>query len=161
MLFRSGEFWITLLIWALCFSTWSCPNWWEQPISVLPNLLGFTLAGFAIFLGFGNDDFKEMIASEDHYKSAYLSVSASFVTFVFTQCAALLWALVAKAFTFSIPACLYPIENILIYLKYFFWGFGYFLFIYGIMLSVISSLRLFRVSRWYNDFLVKNSDKQS
>jgi hypothetical protein len=94
--FRSGDFWITLGVTVLCFNFWRNDIWWDQVISVLPNLLGFTLGGFAIFLGFGSESFKTMLSDEDELKSPYVSVSAAFLMFVAFQVLALLYALVAK-----------------------------------------------------------------
>ena len=153
-LVRGADFWLTGLIWALCYRVWSNPQWWEQPISVLPNLLGFTLGGFAIFLGFGSESFKEVISRKDPLKSPYLSVSAAFVVFVMAQCIALLWALVARALSFPVPPALNPIADLLAIGTAISWALGYFLFILGIVLAIRASLRIFRLSRWYNDYLI-------
>lgn len=153
-LVRGGDFWLAGLIWVLCYRVWSNPGWWDQPISVLPNLLGFTLGGFAIFLGFGSESFKEVISSKNPVKSPYLSVSAAFVVFVMTQCIALLWALVANALCFPVPLALKPFAGALAVGTSISWAIGYFLFIFGIVLAIRASLRIFRLSRWYNDFLI-------
>jgi len=57
---------LALIITLLCMPAWTKPGWWEMPISIMPSFLGFTLGGFAIFLGFGSDSFKTFIANSDH-----------------------------------------------------------------------------------------------
>lgn len=160
---KSWDFWVSAVLLVICYPTWSNEGWWNQPIGVLPNLLGFTLGGFAIFLGFGNENFKEVIADKDEMKSLYLSVSAAFLLFVAFQVSALLFALAASALW-------QPTPKFLSFAALFFrdygnpvcWGFGYFLFLYSIVCSLRAALRIFRVSRWYNSFLVfepKDTDK--
>lgn len=153
--FKSGDFWITFILLFICMPAWMTDGWWSQPIGVIPNLLGFTLGGFAIFLGFGTDDFKEEIADENELKSLYLSVSAAFLLFVAFQVAALLYALAASALWQPTPKLLlFAAPFISKYGNPIFWGFGYFLFLYSIVCSLRAALRIFRVSRWYNSFLV-------
>jgi hypothetical protein len=151
---RSWHFWVAVFIWAVSSPGWTTPEWWKDVISVLPNLLGFTLGGFAIFLGFGSDAFKEMISSEDEERAEYLSVSAAFLSFVGVQVAALLWALACSATWQPMPSWLLPAAPVFAYGKYLFWGAGYFLFVYGVVLTAVVALRVFRLSRWYNSFLV-------
>ena len=149
-----GDFWITFVLWALCFPAWIDQKWWDQPISVLPNLLGFTLGGFAIFLGFGSDSFKNQITEADQYKSPYLSVSAAFLIFVLAQCGSLLYAIVCAALWRPTPNWLGFMEPVFSYGNPIFWGIGYFGFLYSIVLSMRAAIRIFRLSRWYNSFLV-------
>lgn len=154
-LLKGVDFKLALLLTAVCAPSWLSDGWWEQTLSVLPNLLGFTLGGFAIFLGFGSDQFQKEIADEEEHKSLYLSVSAAFLLFVLFQVAALLYALVAKALWQPTPAILSFAKPFFIgYGNYICWGVGYFLFLYSIILSLRAAARIFRVSRWYNHFLV-------
>jgi hypothetical protein len=160
--FRSWDFWCALVLLAVCYPAWSVEGWWNQPLSVLPNLLGFTLGGFAIFLGFGNENFKEMIADKDELKSLYLSVSAAFLLFVTFQVAALLYALAASALWIPTPKALRFAQSFFIdFGNPLFWGLGYFLFLYSIVCSLRAALRIFRVSRWYNTFLVVESSNKA
>lgn len=151
---RSGHFWTAVILWVICIPTWTTPEWWKDSISVLPSLLGFTLGGFAIFLGFGSDSFKEMISSENEKEAQYLSVSAVFLTFVGVQVLGLLWAIACAATWQPTPSWLSPMSDILYHGRLFFWGIGYLLFLYGIVLAFHAALRIFRLSRWYNSFLV-------
>jgi hypothetical protein len=151
---RSSDFLIAAVITAVCWHKWLEPGWWAQPVSVIPNLLGFTLGGFAIFLGFGSEKFREQITDEDQLKSPYLSVSAAFLIFVSAQCAALLYALLCDALYFPRPAALEPFGALLDVATPVAWGIGYLTFILSITLSLRAALRIFRLSRWYNSFIV-------
>lgn len=168
--FRTADFYLSLIITALCFNFWRTDAWWDQVISVLPNLLGFTLGGFAIFLGFGSESFKTMLADNDEMRSPYISVSAAFLVFVAFQVAALLYAFVAKAVHFdmavmaaklkyTIPPYIQAIEPFLLGVEPFASALGYFLFIYSILFSLRASLRIFRLSRWYHQLIVLEAEE--
>jgi hypothetical protein len=156
---KSFDFRIALAVSFMCWPAWLAPDWWEKAISVLPSLLGFTLGGFAIFLGFGNDQFKELIARKDEAKSEYLSVSSTFLFIVSVQVIALLYAIICESLWVPTPIWLMRISPILPYLNCLAWFVGYFLYVLGIVLSLRAAIRIFRVSRWYNSFLVANSEK--
>ncbi len=153
--FRSFDFWLAFLVCVLAAPFWLTDRWPNQVISVLPNLLGFTLGGFAIFLGFGSDEFKGAIAQSDESTSPYLSVSAAFITFVAFQLAALLWALVANALYFEAPGFLAPFAREIEWASYTGGAVGYFLFAYSLALVLRAAVRIFRLSRWYNMYLTK------
>lgn len=151
---RSFDFRLALVVWLLAAPFWLGPKWPDQVIAVLPNLLGFTLGGFAIFLGFGSDDFKGAIATPDERTSPYLSVSAAFMLFVSFQIAALMWAIVANAlFVWPIPLALLPWESWIQRGAKVGGGIGYFLFCYSVALILRAAVRIFRLSRWYNTYL--------
>jgi len=130
-------------------------------VSVLPNLLGFTLGGFAIFLGFGSDEFKGAIATADERTSPYLSVSSAFMLFVSFQLAALLWAVVAVAlFSLTTPEFLLPLSSSIQIAAKVGGGVGYFLFCYSLALILRAAVRIFRLSRWYNTYLSSAARKK-
>jgi len=156
---KSFDFRFALIVSLLCWPAWIEPQWWVNTISVLPSLLGFTLGGFAIFLGFGSDQFKELIAREDETKSEYLSVSSVFLFIVAVQVVGLLYAIVCQSVWVPTPALLLHISPIFSYLNPLAWFIGYFIYVLGIVLSLRAAIRIFRVSRWYNSFLVANSEE--
>jgi hypothetical protein len=151
---KSFDFYLALVVWLLATPMWLSPKWQDQVISVLPNLLGFTLGGFAIFLGFGSDDFKRAIARADESKSPYLSVNAAFMLFVAFQLAALMTAIVASAlWSISTPDFLTPWASCIQAASKVGGGFGYFLFCYSLALVLRAAVRIFRLGRWYNAYL--------
>lgn len=69
-------------------------------LSVLPNILGFTLTGYALLVSFGNDNFmKEVTIQEDEGYSFYQHFSSIFAWSIIIQASALF-----VAFVFSIIA---------------------------------------------------------
>jgi len=156
-LWKSFDFRCALVVSLLCWPAWVAPDWWKNTIAVLPSLLGFTLGGFAIFLGFGSDQFKELIAREDETKSEYLSVSSAFLFIVAVQVVGLLYAIICESAWVPTPAVLKQISPIFPYLNPIAWFVGYFLFVFGIVLSLRAAIRIFRVSRWYNSFIIAKS----
>ncbi|WP_322880833.1 hypothetical protein [Pandoraea sputorum] len=161
--FRSREFHIAVFVTVLCTHFWIECEWYEQVLSVMPNVLGFTLGGFAIFLGFGDERFKGLLAGKDDgdsEESPYLGFAAAFVTFVFFQILSILYAIVAKSLSFPTPKFLYPIANYL-HTGYIFSSFlGYFLFIYALTLALRATLRVFRLARWYDIFVADDRKRE-
>lgn len=149
------EFWLAVLTWILASPFWLFQPWWDQVINVLPTILGFTVSGFAIFLGFGSDEFKRfLVRGENVDDNAYISVGAAFVVFVTVQLIAVLFALVVKGYQFQAPKLLMPYRTWIEIGNYVAGGIGYFLFLYSLVLALRASLRIFRLSRWYSKYLV-------
>lgn len=150
-LLRSPYLYAALLIAPLCWGTWSAPNWWDTVISVLPNLLGFTLGGFAIFVSFGDARFIASLAAEADdtaQPSVYREFCATFVHFILVQVVALILAIVTKGMWFhaSFPdyiAKALPIANMV-------WGgLCYGVFLYALTSVVAIALHVFRISTMY------------
>jgi hypothetical protein len=157
---KSFDIWVALAVCLLSAPAWLAPGWWNNSIAVLPSLLGFTLGGFAIFLGFGSDQFRELLAGKDEAKSPYLSVSSIFLFIVAVQVSGLLYAIICESLWVPTPSWLNHFSPILPYLNYIAWFVGYFLYVLGIVLSLRAAIRIFRLSRWYNSVLVEKSGKQ-
>ncbi|HZT55823.1 MAG TPA: hypothetical protein VFA35_06330, partial [Burkholderiaceae bacterium] len=152
---RSFDFWLALVVWLLSIGLWTTPKWTDTVISVLPNLLGFTLGGYTVFLGFGSDSFKGAITAESERDSVYLSVSSAFMLFVGVQLFALLYALVAASLYFTTPNCLLSFSVELGHAAKAGGAIGYFIFCYSIALALRAAVRIFRLSRWYNTYLAR------
>lgn len=151
-LVRSPYLHMALLFLALTWGTWSEPNWWDQVLSVVPNVLGFTLAGFAMFLGFGDEKFRTLLATPDEESpqshSIYVSLCASFVHFIVIQMIALLLALLAKAWWFPFP---WPdwIASQIKWLNLVGGAIGYGMFLYAVTSVLAATMSVFRVATWY------------
>ncbi|MGA8499401.1 MAG: hypothetical protein WB764_28235 [Xanthobacteraceae bacterium] len=65
-------------------------------ISVLPNLLGFTVGALAIVLAFSSASIFKTIAQEGEPKSFFMSLTANLVHFIAVQVVALMVGIVAK-----------------------------------------------------------------
>ncbi|MDX9844463.1 MAG: hypothetical protein RBT42_11975 [Aquabacterium sp.] len=127
-----------------------CTQWWEQSISVLPNLLGFTLGGFAIFIGFGDEKFRALLAEDDEHSSvnAYVALCSTFVHFILIQALALIVAIVAKSWWFYTPL-LDSIRSWLPFLNGVGGAFGYGLFLYAITSVLAATMHIFRIAKMY------------
>lgn len=150
-LFSSRYLLLALAILPLTWGTWSKELWWDTVIGVLPNLLGFTLGGFAIFIGFGDERFKQSLAEPEDDPSApsvYLEFCATFVHFILVQVVALLLAVGAKGMNFGIawPTCiakLIPTANL---------AFGcvsYLCFLYALTSVLAVTFHVFRIASMY------------
>lgn len=158
-LVHGPEFRICIVAWFLTAAYWIREPWWDQVIATVPTLLGFTLTGFAIFLGFGSDNFKRFLAMGDsETENQYLSVGAAFVLFVIVQLTALIFAMVVKGFQFPTPEFLVPYQRYLVVGSAIVAGTGYFTFLYGLILSLRAALRIYRLSRWYSMYLRRVHD---
>lgn len=160
-LVRSPYFHLSVALTIITADSWLNGPWWLTVNSVLPNLLGFTLGGFAIFLGFGDEKFKEVIAGKsDKSKTApspYLSVSATFLHFVMVQIVALLWSLTAGALHFELP---WPnVASVTQKIGIVGDAIGYWLFLYGITLAAAAGIAIFRVAGWYDGYQTKNRER--
>jgi hypothetical protein len=69
----------------------------EISISVLPNLLGFTVGALAIVLAFSSADIFRTIAQEGKPRSFFMVLTSNLVHFIAVQVLALIAAIVAKA----------------------------------------------------------------
>lgn len=151
-LLLSAYFHVAIVITAGLSHYWQHDSWWDLSLSVLPNILGFTLAGFTIWLGFGDENFRQRLSAlpEDGKTSAFMGVSAGFLHFIIVQIIALLCAVWAKAMQFTLPAehwlrpgmgFLEPVGNAI----------GFLLFVYALMAALAASLGVFRAASWYDD----------
>ena len=134
-----------------CLVGSSCNAWWDQSLSILPNLLGFTLGGFAIFIGFGDEKFKNQLAAPEHDPSKptiYLSLCATFVHFITVQVLALVVAIVAKSWWFY-ASWMDPLRDVLPWLNAFAGAVGYGLFLYALTSVLAATMHVFRIATMY------------
>ncbi len=128
-------------------------GWWDQSIAVLPNLLGFTLGGFAIFIGFGDEKFRALL-SEQASKGAvndYVELCAHFVHFITVQAVALMVAILVKSFHFY-SSIFDPVRDWLPLLNGIVGALGYLLFLYALTSVLAATMHVFRIARLYSVF---------
>lgn len=150
-LIRSRYLHFALLLVPFCWGSWSVPDWWDTVIGVLPNLLGFTLGGFAIFVAFGDSRFIASLAeaeADPNQPSVYRELCATFVHFILVQVVALVLAIVTKGMWFEadLPAALeaaLPVANMV-------WGAAcYLVFLYALTSVIAVALHVFRITTMY------------
>lgn len=129
-------------------------------MSILPSLLGFTLGGYALLVGFLGEHLRKAIAGPSeqpdgsHKESPFIEVNATFVHFVLVQVVALIFAHVAKAWHGEhslVPAVadmLHVPVSFISAIVVALWGFGYLLYCYAMTLFVAAVMAVFRVGTW-------------
>ena len=154
---------LSLILLALTSHYWLTSPWWEQPLSVVPSLLGFSLGGLAMLLSFGSAKFQAFISERDEGcdsdRSALISVSASFVHFMLLQLLALLIAITFKSLYFCAP-WLVPIRPFIVACSILFSAIGYLIFLYSILAMVAAVLAVFRMTSWFETFQNSNRGRR-
>jgi hypothetical protein len=157
---RSPYAHVAVVLTALSFGFWYSQAWYNTAISVLPNLLGFGVTGYAIWIGWGDEKFRETLIDLDTKPgvSAYVEVSATFAHFAIVQIIALTVAILYSALNFvldpmsilargmsaiGLPTNAFsqiaPLGSAL----------GFFFFIYAIFSALEATLALFRLATWF------------
>lgn len=76
--------------------------WAEIASNLIPSLLGFTLGGYALLVGIGNDRLRDAMRQGDEpgqEPSPYIRFNAAFVHFLNLQILSLIFYLVARVFS--------------------------------------------------------------
>lgn len=156
-LLRSPYFHLALLLLALTYNTWLQKDWWTDVISALPNLLGFTLGGFAIFIGFGDERFRQLLADPEvdsegnEVPTIYVSLCSTFVHFIIVQLSALIYALIAKAWWFYFPWPSFIAELMPVF-RSISWAAGFGLFLYALTSVLAATMHVFRIANMYEKY---------
>lgn len=154
-LLRSPYFHFAFLFVAIFYPFWYREPWWSTAISVLPNLIGFTLGAYAILLAFGDELFRAALAGDRGYrKSPLMRMSAVLSHFIIVQIISLISAIGVKAWSshfYQIPIDLnLKLISGKILLIDIVSPIFCFIFFYALLLSISTVISIFRVSRWYN-----------
>lgn len=167
----SPYFHLSLLITIISYGSWINPNWVDTPISVLPNVIGFSLGGYAIWLALGDEKFRYTISgkSKDGSDSPFIKVNATFVHFIILQVISLLFALIVKSkplynspldwqhYALNIAPWLYDFSNIAHIVASFV---GYLLFIYAILSALAATMAIFRIAGWLEIYHIKQNQQE-
>jgi len=153
-LVRSFYLHLSIVLLLLTFNAWTAPAWWDQSLSVLPNLLGFTLGGFAIFIGFGDEKFRSLLAEPEEDASQptiYVSLCSTFVHFILVQVLALIYAAIAKSWWFY-AEWMNPVRPFLPFLNGLAGAIGYGLFLYALTSIIAATMHVFRIASMYESY---------
>ena len=146
----SGYFWTSLGLMIPTYSLWSKADWWETVIGVMPNLLGFTLGGFALISAIGDDRFKAIIAQtpSGFGKSSVLqSMAGTFFFFIFVQASALISALCMKGlWKGEVPTIFERFADVLAFVAPFVWFFSFLAFIYSLVLVIAAARWIYGIA---------------
>lgn len=143
-----------LLLLPITFHTWASSEWWNDPIAALPNLLGFSLAGFAMFIGFGDERFRELLAEPEDNPSRptiYVGLCSTFVHFIVVQVMAFIWAYLSQSLSY-VSDVVDPIRAWLPLLNAMNGAIGYGLFLYALVSILAATMHVFRISNMYANY---------
>lgn len=161
-LVRSFYLHATVVITVISANAWLTSGWWDQVTSILPNVLGFTLGGFAIFISFGDEKFRQLLAEPDEEDednpTAYVKLCSTFVHFILVQILALLFAIVAKATCFPWSSAPELFKTALPWLNGMAGFVGYGLFIYSLTSALAATMHVFRIASMYEAFQKNNCE---
>jgi hypothetical protein len=167
-LFTSYYLYMAITLTVIMAPAWLESAWYDTVLSVMPNVLGFSLGGYALLIAIGDENFRSLISGEDEdgVTSPYMEVNASFVHFILMQILALILALIANAYAVPltenaaliawIKGANFPIEGSLKVLAFL----GYFVFLYALLTAIAATLSILRVSSWYDAFCTENLRNQ-
>lgn len=161
-LVRSIYLHAAIVLAAICANAWLTPGWWDQVTSILPNVLGFTLGGFAIFISFGDEKFRRLLAEQDEDEgedapTAYIQLCATFVHFILVQILGLLFAIIAKAMYFPWDRAPKAFMELLPWLNGVVGFSGYTLFIYSLTSALAATMHVLRIASMYE--MVQRSEQ--
>ena len=162
----------SLFITLISSGIWLEYDWVEIPISVLPNIIGFSLGGYAIWLALGDDKFRASISgkTKDGRESPFIIVNATFVHFIVLQILALIAALIGKSqpiynsplfiqrLLLDLMPWLFEVSQMISIASSFV---GYFLFIYAIFSALAATMAIFRIAGWLEIYHVKQTKSNS
>lgn len=164
-LIRSPFMHLALALMIPTYGLWTKSGWWELVITVIPNVLGFSLGGYAILLAFGDEQFKSVISGKDSNEteeySPFMSINATFFHFILVQCIALSLAIIAKAHVYQLVSVTIkksvvntvPITyDFGVWLKQVCWFLGFLIFIYAMTTAVAVTMSIFEISDWYDEY---------
>lgn len=154
-LVKSVYFWGALVLTAVLYPLWSTGGWWNDVLSIMPSLLGFSLGGYAMWTAVGDDDFRRLISGpeKDGSPSPYMKMNAAFVHFIVLQFVSIVLALIAKAYDFEVPPeyFLRRLFGQWFYDVCLLGSFiGYFVFVYALLTALAATFAVFRASSWYD-----------
>lgn len=152
---KSRYFWCAVGTTAICSRYFMTPKWWDLSIAVVPGLVGFSIAGVAIFISLGSDALRSRIAGRlpgEVDVSPFMAFMAMFTHFVVIQLLTLFTAFLAKAFYESKEIVSNPFAGIVADLKSPFWLLGGFFFSYSILLCVALAMEIYRLASMIDDY---------
>lgn len=140
------------LVFGLLCAVWpSSSSWSEKTISIIPSLLGLTLAGYAILLAIGSERFLKRLARPGKTgRSVLENLSTAFLHFVLVQAGALVLAILAEPLSAPIKSllALRTSEPLGATILFAFRWLGWTSLFYSITCSLAATFRLFRMVRW-------------
>lgn len=132
---------------------WLKPSWVDLPLSLLPNLLGFSLGAYALIFSLADERLLAALnaPTTDGSPTKLRMVNATFLHFILIQTAAIIFALANKStllidLTGYLPASSCLIKTIQLILEAAAGLIGYFLTVYAVVLLIGAALAAYRLA---------------
>lgn len=143
-MFSSGYFRLSVVIAAVMWRQFKTGEWADYAVSIVPTVLGLTLAGATILTAIGGDAFRErlaMLEGSEGQEAPILELLWSFIVAMMVQLIALVVALIFKAKPFDTAwlDCLGLRIEVAGWVNFAAGAFGSLLLIYGILLILGSA----------------------
>lgn len=150
---RSPYAHVAILLTMATASLWTRPGWWDLPLSILPNLIGFTLSGYAVVMTISDQKLRSaMIGPIPNRPTAFMATNATFFHFLLLQILAILLALIAKSrpLSYFFGSSKFEIGpfNARFVIAWVGWVIGYCVFVYALTSALAAAAAIFRVGRW-------------
>lgn len=133
-------------------------------MTVLPNILGFALGGYAVLLGFGDEKFRKAISGsiDPSKRSPYLLANAAFVHFMLVLALALLIAVAYAYRPFSLIHLLAQVTSpqVVLSLGAITRGVGVVAFIYALILILPVTINLYRLAETFDVYRTHERQKE-
>jgi len=160
-LLRSPFFHAAAVCTLLCVPLWWTGAWWERSISIIPSVLGFSIAAFTLLLGIGDEGFRRRLATKRKAErpSTLTNTSSGIFHFIVVQVVALVYALFASGkpltfivdtFDLAIPSGFFGL--VLLCLAKVFRAFGFFFLCYALFTAVAATMSIFRLADLFSKF---------
>lgn len=153
---------VSILVTLLSFNAWTQPEWWSLAIGISPTIIGFSLAGLAVFFGMGEGGFQNIIAyrADDEETSPFIDIVVALVHFIVWQLLSLIFAITAKSLNFVWVDAPSWFKAALPFITPVGWGIGYVLFVYSILLVLATTFSLLRAARWFEEYVTDKENKE-
>ena len=132
-LIKSPILWASVIISIICTPNWLSKDPSDLTISIMPNLLGFSIGAMAVVLAFPSGKAFKHFSEDGRVDSYYMDVASRFLHFIFAQLLALIIALICRAWP------IFP-----------FTWLSFLLLTYAIITAASTALTLFGVAQLYN-----------
>ena len=152
---RSTYFWGAFFLTIICYPIWLTGSkdwaWFNVCNSILPNVLGFTLGGYAILLAFGSSRFMELIAgsdpdSDDEPASPFMMFNATFLHFIVVQVLSIVLSIISLAWDLRTGCFAFA---------------GFLCFIYALAIAIAAALAILNMASSYDLFIANEKTIES
>ncbi|WP_152619658.1 hypothetical protein [Paramagnetospirillum magnetotacticum] len=153
----SPYFHCALFLNILLWKRWLYQAWWEHTISIMPNIVGFTIGAYAILMAFGDDDFRRRISGKTtrDKNSPYMKINSTFKHFALVQITSIILALIGSTYQDKMPVSIWKDTLSIDDMHVISWSapfsfVSYWSFLYAIVSVVAATAGIFRVAGWFD-----------